>query len=139
MAVVTAVLWFCTPVLLALAYLWASRRLPLPLWAGVLGPLTIIAILVIAVPALEVGVGKHRGRDLEAMLVAGLLLQAPVLVCWLAWRSLRVWRWSDSRHRTTLARPDEGREVARLRHMVALRERARRAAGPASPNCQPRA
>jgi hypothetical protein len=125
MGIVIALAWFCIPVLLALAYLWASRRLPLPLWAGVLGPLNIVAIVVIALPALEVIAGSHRAHDLEAAIVAALLLQAPAALCWLAWKWLRAPERSAS-DGTPLGAPPVGGEVARLRRMTALRERARR-------------
>jgi hypothetical protein len=134
MSVLVALLWFATPLVLCLAYLWASRRLPLPLWAGVLGSLNILAIIVIALPAAESLAGGHRGDNALATLVAAVLLIAPAAGCWLAWRWLRAERARASRRaldagvRTALPAGHESNEseIARLRRITALQERARR-------------
>ena len=126
MSFVVAALWFCTPVLLALAYLWASKRLPMPLWAGVLGPLNILAIIVIAVPAVEVLTDGRRGHDLQAALVAGALLQVPALACWLGWRWFRSLRQRGYTSAAPRAPAEPQGEIAHLHRIRALRERARR-------------
>ena len=129
MSLRAALLWFGTPLLLALAYLWGSKRLPLPLWAGVLGPLNIVAIVVIAVPGVEALSAQNRGTDAAATLVAGLVFTVPAALCWLA---LRWWRAERARataiEGTPLSTGASQGELAHLRRMQSLRAHARRAA-----------
>jgi hypothetical protein len=124
-----ALLWFGTPLLLALAYMWGSKRLPLPLWAGVLGPLNIVAIVVIAVPGVEALTAHNRGADAAATLVAGLAFTVPAAICWLA---LRWWRADRARatavEGTPLTPGEPHGELAHLRRMQSLRAHARRRA-----------
>lgn len=128
MYLLAALLWFGTPLLLALAYLWGSKRLPLPLWAGVLGPLNIVAIVVIAVPGIEAVTAQNRGADAIAALVAGSAFTVPAALCWLALR----W-WRTERARAAIEGPtltvEAPGEMAHLRRIQSLRAQARRAGG----------
>jgi hypothetical protein len=130
MYLLAALLWFGTPLLLALAYLWGSKRLPLALWAGVLGPLNILAIIVIAVPGVEAVSAQNRGADALAAVVAGLAFTVPAALCWLA---LRWWRADRARSRAAedppplASGPPQG-EIAHLHRMQSLRDHARRRA-----------
>jgi hypothetical protein len=130
MYLLAALLWFGTPPLLALAYLWGSKRLPLPLWAGVLGPLNILALVVIAVPGVQALTAHHRGTNALATLVTGLTFTVPAALCWLAlrwWRAERSRLTAQRQGASLPAAPQQG-AIAHLRRMQSLRAQARRAA-----------